>query len=70
MTVRKAAVLGSPVTHSLSPVIHNAGYAAAGLTGWVYDRHELTAERLPAFLDGLDASWAGLSLTMPLKEAA
>ncbi|GIG70216.1 shikimate dehydrogenase [Phytomonospora endophytica] len=68
--VRKAAVLGSPVTHSLSPVIHNAGYAAAGLTGWVYDRHELTADRLPAFLDGLDVSWAGLSLTMPLKEAA
>lgn len=68
--IRKAAVLGSPVTHSLSPVIHNAGYAAAGLTGWSYGRHELTADRLTGFLEGLDETWAGLSLTMPLKEAA
>ncbi|GLZ75298.1 shikimate 5-dehydrogenase [Actinorhabdospora filicis] len=65
----RAAVLGSPVTHSLSPVIHNAGYAAAGLTGWSYGRHDVTEEALPGFLGGLGESWAGLSLTMPLKEA-
>lgn len=69
-TDHRAAVLGSPVAHSLSPVIHNAGYAAAGLTGWSYERHDVTEEALPGFLDGLDASWAGLSLTMPLKEIA
>ena len=69
-TNHHAAVLGSPVAHSLSPVIHNAGYAAAGLTGWSYDRHEVTEDRLAAFVDGLDGTWAGLSLTMPLKEIA
>ena len=32
----RAAVLGSPIEHSLSPVLHNAGYEAAGLAGWDY----------------------------------
>ncbi|WP_027343397.1 shikimate dehydrogenase [Hamadaea tsunoensis] len=68
-TIRRAAVLGSPITHSLSPVIHNTGYAAAGLTGWHYDRIEVTIPELPAFVAGLGPEWAGLSLTMPLKEA-
>jgi shikimate dehydrogenase len=66
---RRAAVLGTPIEHSLSPVIHNSGYAAAGLPGWHYDRIECSAERLPALVAGLGAEWAGLSLTMPLKEA-
>lgn len=64
----KAAVLGSPIVHSLSPALHRAGYAALGLD-WTYDRFELTAEQLPAFLAGLDDDWRGLSLTMPLKAA-
>ena len=63
----RAAVLGSPIAHSLSPVLHTAGYAALGLTDWTYDRFELVAAELPGFLSGLDASWRGLSLTMPLK---
>ncbi|WP_069814092.1 shikimate dehydrogenase [Streptomyces sp. TP-A0874] len=65
----RAAVLGSPITHSLSPVLHRAAYRALGLTGWRYDRFEVDETGLPGFLDGLDASWAGLSLTMPLKRA-
>ncbi len=68
--VLTAAVLGSPVEHSLSPVLHRAGYAAAGLTGWRYEVHELAAPDLPGFVAGLDDGWRGLSLTMPLKEAA
>ncbi|ANW21108.1 shikimate dehydrogenase [Streptomyces clavuligerus] len=67
--VRRAAVLGSPIEHSLSPVLHRAAYAALGLDAWSYGRHEVTEETLPGFLDGLDPSWAGLSLTMPLKRA-
>ena len=63
-----AAVLGKPVAHSLSPVIHNAGYAAAGLTGWSYTARECGEDELPALVDGLGPDWAGLSLTMPLKE--
>ena len=63
---RRAAVLGHPVDHSLSPVLHLAAYQALGLD-WSYERVDVTPEDLPAFLDSLDESWAGLSLTMPLK---
>ncbi|MGZ4450380.1 MAG: shikimate dehydrogenase [Nocardioides sp.] len=62
----RCAVLGDPIAHSLSPVLHRAGYAALGLD-WTYDAHRVAADGLPAFLAGLDASWRGLSLTMPLK---
>ncbi|GAB2795579.1 shikimate dehydrogenase [Streptomyces daliensis] len=71
---RRAAVLGSPIAHSLSPELHRAAYAELGLTGWTYDRHEVDEEGIARFLDGLAArdggpEWAGLSLTMPLKRA-
>ncbi|MEV7232937.1 shikimate dehydrogenase [Streptomyces sp. NPDC051020] len=63
----RAAVLGSPIAHSLSPVLHRAAYAEFGLTDWTYDRFEIDEHALPGFIEGLDSSWAGLSLTMPLK---
>ncbi|MEU6480233.1 shikimate dehydrogenase [Streptomyces sp. NPDC047017] len=66
---RRAAVLGSPIAHSLSPVLHRAAYAELGLTDWSYDRFEVDESGLPGFLDGLGPEWAGLSLTMPLKRA-
>ena len=66
----RAAVLGSPIAHSLSPVLHRAGYAAAGLAGWQYDAHEVDAAGLAGFVGGLGEEWRGLSLTMPLKEVA
>ncbi|MFI1002251.1 shikimate dehydrogenase [Streptomyces galbus] len=66
---RRAAVLGSPIAHSLSPVLHRAAYDALGLTGWTYDRFEVDEAGLAGFVDGLGAEWAGLSLTMPLKRA-
>ncbi len=65
---RHAAVLGSPISHSLSPVLHRAAYRALGLD-WTYEAIEMTPERMPGFLGSLDDSWAGLSLTMPLKES-
>ncbi|HUY47955.1 MAG TPA: shikimate dehydrogenase [Streptosporangiaceae bacterium] len=65
----KAAVLGSPIAHSLSPALHLAAYQALGLAGWSYEVIECDAARLPAVLAGCDADWAGLSLTMPLKQA-
>ncbi|MFE6411789.1 shikimate dehydrogenase [Streptomyces sp. NPDC057837] len=67
--IRRAAVLGSPVAHSLSPVLHRAAYDELGLTGWSYDRFEVDEAALPGFLDELGPEWAGLSLTMPLKRA-
>ena len=63
---RRCAVVGSPVAHSLSPLLHSTAYAVLGLD-WVYDAHEVAAPGLAAFLEGLDGSWRGLSLTMPLK---
>ncbi|WP_376771208.1 shikimate dehydrogenase [Rhizomonospora bruguierae] len=67
---RRAAVLGKPVDHSLSPVIHNAGYAAAGLAGWSYTAIECVEAELAGRVAALGPEWVGLSLTMPLKEVA
>jgi shikimate dehydrogenase len=65
----RAAVLGSPIAHSLSPVLHRAAYAAAGLDGWTYSAIECDEVGLPGFIASRDGRWAGLSLTMPLKRA-
>ena len=67
---RRALVLGDPVGHSLSPVLHEAAYASLGLTGWSYGRERVGRGELGAFLADLDDDVAGLSLTMPLKEEA
>lgn len=61
----RAAVLGKPIAHSLSPVLHRAAYAALGLGDWSYEAVECDEAGLPAFIESGD--WAGLSLTMPLK---
>jgi shikimate dehydrogenase len=69
-TKRRAAVLGSPIRHSLSPTLHTAAYAALGLTEWRYEAVECDEAALPAFVGRLGTEWAGLSLTMPLKRVA
>ena len=66
MTTR-CAVLGDPVEHSLSPVLHRAAHAELGLGDWTYDAVRVPGGTLAGFLDGLDDSWRGMSLTMPLK---
>jgi shikimate dehydrogenase len=75
----RAAVLGSPIGHSLSPYLHRAAYRAMGLEGWSYEAYECDETRLPRLLTELvpvrgqgaggEDVWAGLSLTMPLKRA-
>jgi shikimate dehydrogenase len=65
---RRAAVLGSPIAHSLSPTLHRAAYAGLGL-GWRYDALEVDADGLSGFLRACGPEWVGLSLTMPLKRA-
>jgi shikimate dehydrogenase len=62
----RCAVLGTPIAHSLSPALHRAAYAHLGLD-WTYDGVLVDSAGLGQFLDGLDDSWRGLSLTMPLK---
>jgi shikimate dehydrogenase len=65
----RCAVLGSPISHSLSPVMHRAAYAELGLD-WTYAAIEVDAGGLAAFVAGLDDDWAGLSITAPLKREA
>lgn len=63
---KRFAVWGSPIGHSLSPKLHRAAYRALDLK-WSYESQEVTQETLAGKLEALDASWGGLSLTMPLK---
>lgn len=65
---RRCAVLGDPISHSLSPVLHRAAYRSLGLYAWCYDQLRVTQDNLPAFINSLHEDWAGLSLTMPLKK--
>ncbi|MFI8589473.1 shikimate dehydrogenase [uncultured Dietzia sp.] len=67
---RSAAVLGHPVDHSLSPVLHGAAYRALGLDDWTYERIDCDAERLPSVVDSSPADRIGYSVTMPGKFAA
>ena len=63
-----AAVIGSPIEHSLSPVIHRAAWDALGIEGWDYRRIDCDEASLPSFIAGLDGSCRGLSVTMPCKQ--
>ncbi len=66
----RAAVLGRPVTHSLSPLLHRSAYAALGLHDWTYDALDVGADQLPELIAGLGPEWRGFSVTMPCKQAA
>lgn len=72
----RAAVLGSPIDHSLSPVLHGAAYESLGLTGWSFSRAAVGGEGEPALAEHLaslgsgGATWRGFAVTMPLKEDA
>jgi shikimate dehydrogenase len=65
----KAAVLGKPVAHSLSPALHRAAYTELGFDDWTYDLVECDEAGLPGYVQSRGPEWAGLSLTMPLKAA-
>ncbi len=67
---RIVGLIGWPVDHSLSPVIHNAAFAALGLD-WVYVALPVAPGRMPSAVAGLGAlGLAGANVTMPHKEAA
>lgn len=67
---RRAGVVGSPIGHSLSPLLHRAAYTALGLTGWSYHATDVPAGQLARHVDSLGPEWSGLSVTMPGKEEA
>jgi shikimate dehydrogenase len=66
---KRAAVLGHPIAHSLSPLLHQAAYAALGLGEWRYAAVDVEEAGLAAYLGASGPGWAGWSLTMPLKRA-
>lgn len=60
-------VVGSPIEHSLSPILHKAAYLSLGLD-FEYEKHEVHSGELANFLN--QRSFTGLSVTMPLKSEA
>lgn len=64
-----AGVLGAPISHSLSPLLHNTMYKFLGIDG-TYSAYEVPSGRLQDFIDHNDAQLNNISLTMPLKEEA
>lgn len=68
--MRRCAVIGNPIAHSLSPLLHRTAYAQLGIADeFRYDAFEVTPETLPGFLAGLGDEWVGLSVTAPNKQA-
>lgn len=63
-------MVGSPISHSLSPVLHLAAYEALGLTDWTYDRVEVRSGDLARYVADLPSHQIGLSVTMPGKPEA
>ncbi len=69
-TTRVAAVIGMPIRHSLSPVIHNAAFRSLGLD-WVFTAFPVAEGSAGAALAGMRALGIdGLSVTMPHKQGA
>ncbi len=66
----RAAVIGSPISHSKSPLLHDAAYEVAGIP-CSYTAIDVDESSLAAFLGSVRAEpgWMGLSVTMPLKAA-
>ena len=69
MNRHRLAVWGDPIAHSMSPALHATAYRTLGVE-WEYDRRRVDAAGFAEAFGGLDSSWRGLSLTMPLKEQA
>lgn len=63
----RCAVLGSPIRHSLSPLIHQTAYDVLGLEGWSYGAFEVDEASLGDFIATCGPEWVGLSCTRPLK---
>lgn len=66
----QAAVLGDPIEHSLSPLVHTAGYNAAGLDDWRYTAIRCPAGSLARLVDAAGEDFLGFSVTMPGKVEA
>ena len=66
---KRCAVIGSPISHSLSPLLHRTAYQVLGITDFTYDAIEVKPAQLGTFINSLTDDWVGLSVTAPNKEA-
>jgi shikimate dehydrogenase len=66
-SAHRCAVLGSPIAHSLSPLIHRTAYDVLGLHDWSYEAFDVDEAGLAAFIASCGPEWVGLSCTRPLK---
>lgn len=67
---KRVGIIGWPVEHSLSPAMHNAAFAALGMTDWFYDRMAIPPDVVKqAVKETRDHGYIGLNVTVPLKEA-
>ncbi len=70
MMVPKAAVVGYPVGHSRSPLIHNHWLSQLGLRG-TYTKEQVAPEDFPGFISGLrERGFVGCNVTIPHKQSA
>lgn len=69
MTGTKLAVLGSPISHSLSPTLHSAAYSCLGLD-WTFTAVDVDKESFSSFITSLTDEYRGFAVTMPLKQQA
>lgn len=66
----KVGVIGWPIEHSLSPIMHNAAFAALGMTDWFYDKMAIAPDIVGLSLRELrDHGFIGINVTVPHKQA-
>jgi shikimate dehydrogenase len=66
----KIVLFGNPVAHSVSPAMHNAALAQAGLDGWEYTAEVVEGVRLPEAIERIrGGEYAGANVTVPHKQA-
>ena len=70
MTTKRVGVIGFPVEHSLSPIMHNAAFAALGMSDWHYDAMSIPPDILRLGLrEPKNHGYVGINVTVPHKEA-
>ena len=68
--MNRVGVIGFPVEHSLSPIMHNAAFAALGMSDWLYDAMAIPPDILRLGLrEPRDHGYIGINVTVPHKEA-